>query len=97
MIVMKCIMNIISQDLKGLQQLHQAITVINKDGSCDNIAAVLLGDRSRSQSEGDEDEDSGETTEASVVKALEEKYDAMKDKLLMEVMYDMIIKEILFY
>jgi hypothetical protein len=59
--------------------------VINKDESCDNIAAVLLGDRSRSESDGEEDEESGETTEASVVKALEDKYDAMKDKLLMEV------------
>ncbi|XP_053377355.1 trichohyalin-like isoform X2 [Mercenaria mercenaria] len=72
------------KDLKGLQQLHRAVTMLNKDSSCDNIAAVLLGDRSRSEDESEEEEESGETTDASVVKALEEKYDAMKDKLLME-------------
>ncbi|XP_060592636.1 LOW QUALITY PROTEIN: trichohyalin-like, partial [Ruditapes philippinarum] len=82
----KLLKDIQDKDLKGLQQLHRAITVINKDESCDNIAAVLLGDRSRSENDGEEDGESGETTEASVVKALEDKYDAMKDKLLMEVL-----------
>lgn len=58
--------------------------MLNKDGSFDNIAAVLLRDSSKSKDEDEADDDSGETTQATVLKALEEKYDAMKDKLLME-------------
>ena len=68
------------QDLKALQQLHKAKINVSHDDHHSNIATVLLGDQ-RSQ-----DEDSlGEATEANVVKALEQKYDAIRDKLLIEV------------
>lgn len=71
----------LSQDLKGLQQLHKAMTS-RKDSQYENLATVLLGDRSKSD---DETEEEQGTSEATVLKALEEKYDAMKDKLLIEV------------
>lgn len=80
--------------MQGLQQLHKAVTVLSKDGCYDNIAAVLLSDKSRSIIE-DDAEDEGETTEASVLKALEDKYDAMKEKLLMEVHLGIICQHLL--
>ena len=68
------------QDLKALQQLHKAKTTVSHDDHHSNIATVLLGDQ-KSQDE----ELGGETTEANVLKALEQKYDAIRDKLLIEV------------
>lgn len=70
--------------MKGLQHLHKVLST-RKDSDYENIAAVLLGDRSRSQEENEAEEDEQGTSEANVLKALEEKYDAMKDKLLIEV------------
>ena len=73
--------SLVSQDLAGLQQLHKALTSMKKDSQNDNIASVLLGDRSGLQAE----DDSEATSEASVLRALEDKYDAMRDKVMIEV------------
>ena len=54
---------------------------MKKDSQNDNIASVLLGDRSGLQAE----DDSEATSEASVLRALEDKYDAMRDKVMIEV------------
>ena len=48
----------------------------------DNVAGSLLGSSKREKQDGEEE----------VVKALEEKYDALKDKLLAEVTQFMLLK-----
>lgn len=58
---------------------------MKKDSEYKNIAAVLLGDRSRLHGDNEMGDNVDGTSEESVVKALQEKYDAMKDKLLIEV------------
>ncbi|XP_052781835.1 trichohyalin-like [Mya arenaria] len=74
----KMLADLHDKDLTGLQQLLRAVTSLSDTGSYDNIAALLLGGKSRSQDEGQDQE------EAKVVKALEEKYDAIRDKLMIE-------------
>jgi len=68
------------QDEKELHQLLKVISSHCEAGRHDNIAAVLLGERSRSE-EGEDQE------ERQLLKALEGKYDALKDKLLIEVRF----------
>ena len=63
-----------------MQQLYKARTTISHDDQNKNVATVLLGDQKSL-----DEELSGETTEANVMSALEQKYDAIKDKLLIEV------------
>ncbi|KAL4226590.1 hypothetical protein ACF0H5_014574 [Mactra antiquata] len=75
-----------NKDLNDLQQLYKALTVLNKGSNYDNIATVVMKDRTISDDDDDDDDEVGETSKASVLKALEEKYDAVKDKLLMEVL-----------
>lgn len=58
---------------------------MKNDSEYENIAVVVLGDRSRSQDDNEAEADTEGTSEASVLKALQEKYDTMKDKLMVEV------------
>ncbi|WAR25161.1 hypothetical protein MAR_010865 [Mya arenaria] len=78
----KMLADLHDKDLTGLQQLLRAVTSLSDTGSYDNIAALLLGGKSRSQDEGQDQE------EAKVVKALEEKYDAIRDKLMIEMVVE---------
>ena len=64
-----------------MKQLKLAQSMAREEKWHDNVATLLF-DQGSSTVE-NEDELEGEDTE--VVKALQEKYDAMKDKLLMEV------------
>lgn len=56
-----------------------------------NVAPIIMG-RSQSTAEKQEGEENNEETE--VVKALKDKYDALKDKLLMEVKMMLKLKRI---
>ncbi|XP_052249024.1 uncharacterized protein LOC127856876 isoform X2 [Dreissena polymorpha] len=70
-----------NKDLKDLQHLHKLLSAKKDTGCYDNIATVLLGDRLKKEGEDSLEET---TEEAEVIRALQEKYDAMKDKLMME-------------
>ena len=67
--------------MQSLQQLHKARLAVGTKDEHKNVAVVLLGDE---EIQG-VDELEGEATEAKVLSALEQKYDAIRDKLLIEV------------
>ena len=70
----------IFQDLQTLKQLKLAQSVARDEKWHDNVATLLMEQGNSTVIS--EDELKEEDTE--VVKALQEKYDALKDKLLME-------------
>ena len=70
----------IFQDLQTLKQLKFAQSVARDEKWHDNVATLLMEQGNSTVIS--EDELKEEDTE--VVKALQEKYDALKDKLLME-------------
>ena len=70
----------ILQDLQTLKQLKLAQSVARDEKWHDNVATLLMEQGNSTVIS--EDELKEEDTE--VVKALQEKYDALKDKLLME-------------
>lgn len=63
------------QAINTLKQLKQVQYIARANAWCDNVAATVLETKS--------DEDN--VTEEKLVKALEGKYDALRDKLLLEV------------
>ena len=70
----------IFQDLQTLKQLKLAQSVARDEKWHDNVATLLMeqGNSTVISEDGLKEEDT------EVVKALQEKYDALKDKLLME-------------
>ena len=68
--------------MQSLQQLHKARLAVGTKDENKNVAVVLLGGE---EIQGVDEELEGEATEAKVLSALEQKYDAIRDKLLIEV------------
>lgn len=64
------------KDADTLKQMIKAENVTHDQGDHDNVSSVLLGVSDTDKS----DEDGSENKE--VVQALEEKYDALRDKIL---------------
>ena len=68
--------------MQSLQQLYKARLAVSTKDENKNVAIVLLGGE---EIQGVDEELEGEATEAKVLSALEQKYDAIRDKLLIEV------------
>ena len=68
--------------MQSLQQLLKARSAVSTKDENKNVAVVLLGGE---EIQGGDEELEGEATEAKVLSALEQKYDAIRDKLLIEV------------
>ena len=68
--------------MQSLQQLYKARLAVSTKDENKNVAVVLLGGE---EIQGVDEELEGEATEAKVLSALEQKYDAIRDKLLIEV------------
>ncbi|OWF34681.1 hypothetical protein KP79_PYT11450 [Mizuhopecten yessoensis] len=68
-----------NKDPKTLQQIVQVQRMLQEKGWHDNVAFVLLG---KSQKEADDQTESDEDPDKQLVDALEQKYDALREKLL---------------
>ncbi|XP_033746567.1 trichohyalin-like isoform X2 [Pecten maximus] len=68
-----------NKDPKTLQQIVQVQRMLQKEGWNDNVAFVLLG---KSQKEAEDQTEADEDPDKQLVDALEQKYDALREKLL---------------
>lgn len=72
-------MSVTVKDAKTLQQIVQVQRMLLGEGWHDNIACVLLG---KSQKEADGQTEADDDPNKQLVDALEQKYDALREKLL---------------
>ncbi|XP_069101140.1 trichohyalin-like isoform X2 [Argopecten irradians] len=68
-----------NKDPKTLQQIVQVQRMLQEEGWNDNVAFVLLG---KSQKEADNQSEADDDPDKQLVDALEQKYDALREKLL---------------